>query len=167
MDNVRKLLRPGGRLVLIELTGLAAASNTIFGTLEGWWMSEDDRKDGTLLTVPQWDALLKQHDFSGTDLAIPAHLQCGPSSHLSNMIVTTATVPVARKDETNGAPKVEMKASIHLGYAEFPQQRTLGDEICHLLGREGIASSRQSWDTIATDDVDRLLVVIDSAEIIF
>lgn len=37
MSNTRKLLKPGGRLLLLELTELTAFNNLIFGTLPGWW----------------------------------------------------------------------------------------------------------------------------------
>ncbi|ROW09729.1 hypothetical protein VMCG_02438 [Cytospora schulzeri] len=163
MSNVRRLLKPGGRLVLMELTGLAAATNTVFGTLEGWWMSEDGRKDGPLLTVPQWDSLLRRHGFSGTDIAIPAHL--GPSSHLSSMMVSKATLPHTRsQDQDEGRPKIDMKASVCLGYSESSQQTALGDDICLSLRKNGVLPSQQPWDTITTEDPDSLVIVIDSAE---
>lgn len=39
MDNVRKLLKPGGKLVLVEVTGAdhALSGPFVFGTLSGWW----------------------------------------------------------------------------------------------------------------------------------
>ena len=36
-SNVRKLLKPGGKLVLVELTHERMTTSTIFGTLPGWW----------------------------------------------------------------------------------------------------------------------------------
>ena len=38
--NVRKLLKPGGRLALIEVTRLVPMYNIIFGLLPGWWRGE-------------------------------------------------------------------------------------------------------------------------------
>ena len=35
--NTRRLLKPGGRLALIETTRLRPAWNLVFGTLPGWW----------------------------------------------------------------------------------------------------------------------------------
>lgn len=162
INNVGRLLKPGGRLVLIELTGLAAASNTIFGTLEGWWMSEDGRKDGPLLTVPQWDGLLRRHGFSGTELAIPAHL--GHSSHLSSMIVSKATLPANVQNQSDANPNVEMKASVHLGYPDSSQQTALGDELCLSLHKKRVSSTQIPLGSIAIEDLDRLVIVIDSAE---
>ncbi|KAL9628614.1 MAG: hypothetical protein Q9164_007204, partial [Protoblastenia rupestris] len=37
LRNVRKLLKPGGRLLLIEATAAQPFMNVIFGTLRGWW----------------------------------------------------------------------------------------------------------------------------------
>lgn len=40
--NARKLLKPGGRLILIEITKLTSFTNAIFGLLPGWYMGEFD-----------------------------------------------------------------------------------------------------------------------------
>ena len=37
ISNVRKLLKPGGKLALIEITTLVPYVNLIFSTLPGWW----------------------------------------------------------------------------------------------------------------------------------
>ena len=40
MMNVRKLLKPGGRLILVECTNVALDVQLVFGTLPSWWLSE-------------------------------------------------------------------------------------------------------------------------------
>lgn len=167
MANVRKLLKPGGRLVLMELTGLAAANNAIFGTLEGWWMSEDGRKDGPLLTVQEWDGLFKRHGFSGTDLAVPAHL--GQASHLSSMIVTTAVGP--EPATFDGFEVVQRPVSdttstavVRLGYSKSSQQTSLGNAICQSLRALGVSCSQQEWSSSPATDPAALEIVVDSAE---
>lgn len=167
MENVRKLLKPGGRLVLMELTGLAAANNAIFGTLEGWWMSEDGRKDGPLLTVQEWDGLFKRHGFSGTDLAVPAHL--GQASDLSSMIVTTAVGPEPATVDgfevvQRPASETTSKAVIRLGYSKSSQQTSLGSSICQSLRDLGVSCSQQAWSSSPATDPDALEIVVDSAE---
>lgn len=37
LDHVHKLLRPGGKLVLVEVTKPQIYIGTVFGTLQGWW----------------------------------------------------------------------------------------------------------------------------------
>lgn len=55
LANMRRLLKPGGRLVIIEVTRLTASINVVFGNLEGWWMSKDTRSSAhsPLLSVSQ------------------------------------------------------------------------------------------------------------------
>lgn len=42
ITNVRKLLKTGGRLMLIEITRLEPFVNAIFGLLPGWYMGKND-----------------------------------------------------------------------------------------------------------------------------
>ena len=46
MQNVNKLLKPGGKLVLIELAHLVVlAGPLVFGTLPGWWLGKYEAED--------------------------------------------------------------------------------------------------------------------------
>ncbi|KAL8812972.1 MAG: hypothetical protein Q9200_000633 [Gallowayella weberi] len=73
MSNVRKLLKPDGKLCLVEVTRPSLFVGLIFGTLPGWWLGAagDGRVDSPLLSVEEWDATLKANGFSGTDLWLP------------------------------------------------------------------------------------------------
>jgi len=64
--HVRRLLRPGGLLILLETTRPAWWVDLTFGLTDGWWRFEDTelRAEQPLLTVPQWDALLRRHAFA-------------------------------------------------------------------------------------------------------
>lgn len=44
LQNVRRLLKPGGRLALIELTRLRPAWSIVFGLLPGWWNGESSSR---------------------------------------------------------------------------------------------------------------------------
>lgn len=43
LANVRKLLRPGGKLLLVEITRDEIDLQLIFGTLPGWWLGRHDQ----------------------------------------------------------------------------------------------------------------------------
>ncbi|KAF7587147.1 hypothetical protein BBP40_007675 [Aspergillus hancockii] len=87
LANVHKLLKPGGKLLLIEETG-HQLRQFIYALLPGWWQSEDGRVDGPGLDKSSWDELLKENGFSGLDVALDdypgAPQQCG------SLIVTTS-----------------------------------------------------------------------------
>jgi NADPH:quinone reductase-like Zn-dependent oxidoreductase/malonyl CoA-acyl carrier protein transacylase len=72
MTNVRTLLKPRGKLFLLE-ANQHPTSVLPFGLLPGWWYAEDDyrdREEGPMLPVPVWDRLLKDAGFSGVDISI-------------------------------------------------------------------------------------------------
>lgn len=72
LENVRCLLKPGGILIIVEVTELDKLSIPFaWGLFEGWWLSEDDRHNGPCVTVSQWSDLLRSTGFSGADMAFP------------------------------------------------------------------------------------------------
>lgn len=72
--NVRKLLKPGGYLVFLEITDMEPVHPTfVFGTIAGWWVGENDgRRHHPLITKDAWAELLQKTGFSGLDTATPA-----------------------------------------------------------------------------------------------
>jgi SAM-dependent methyltransferase len=75
LQNLRKLLRPGGYLVVGEGTSdgpLQSGDGFIFGALPGWWLGVDEgRTLSPFVNVHQWDDLLKRTGFSGIDTLAP------------------------------------------------------------------------------------------------
>ncbi|PGG95988.1 hypothetical protein AJ79_09779 [Helicocarpus griseus UAMH5409] len=68
LRNVRKLLKTGGRLLLVEITRCMPYYTLFFGTLPGWWEGANDgRLDGPLLTVDQWEEKLSSSGFSSLE----------------------------------------------------------------------------------------------------
>ncbi|KAK0392639.1 hypothetical protein NLU13_2134 [Sarocladium strictum] len=71
LAHCKSLLKPGGRLVLSEVTIKRIFSGFIMGPLPGWWLGEDDgRSGGPLLDVDEWTAALTKAGFSGVDIDI-------------------------------------------------------------------------------------------------
>ncbi|KAF2274182.1 ketoacyl-synt-domain-containing protein [Westerdykella ornata] len=73
LSNVWRLLKPGGFLVVAELTSTELLfSGMTVGTLPGWWIgAETGRPWGPLLTLRQWDSTLRKVGFSGIDTVSP------------------------------------------------------------------------------------------------
>ena len=71
--NVRKLLKPGGKLVLVEITRPDRfRCGVAFGTLPGWWLSvEDFRHSGPCISHEDWRRVLTAEGFSGVDVFFP------------------------------------------------------------------------------------------------
>ncbi|KAL2173167.1 polyketide synthase [Thermothelomyces heterothallicus CBS 202.75] len=76
--NLRKLLRPGGYLLIGEGSSdgmMQVGAGFIFGTLPGWWRGVDEgRTLSPLVNAAQWDDILKRNGFSGIDTMSPPKL---------------------------------------------------------------------------------------------
>ncbi|KAG9187092.1 hypothetical protein G6011_04963 [Alternaria panax] len=92
MMHARKLLRPGGKLILLEMTNRLLAASVIFGTLPGWWnASEEWRTGGPLLTESQWEDLLCSTGFSTLQASSPDVLD--PLEEGTRLMIATAVEP--------------------------------------------------------------------------
>ncbi|KAM0260907.1 hypothetical protein ACHAQJ_002527 [Trichoderma viride] len=68
LNNVRALLRPGGKFLLMETTVDQVYYNLIFGAFSGWWAGYDEgRRLSPLLSVRQWQDMLQKNDFEKTE----------------------------------------------------------------------------------------------------
>jgi 1-acyl-sn-glycerol-3-phosphate acyltransferase len=75
LAHVRRLLAPGGLLVLLEITRRPRWLDVIFGITEGWWKFNDHglRPDHPLLDPGQWSALLAAEGFDEVFALADAH----------------------------------------------------------------------------------------------
>ncbi|KAI0547244.1 S-adenosyl-L-methionine-dependent methyltransferase [Xylaria curta] len=71
LRNVRKLSKPLGRLVFIEMNQAVEWMNIMWGLLPGWWLSKEPwRLHSPLATEDQWNRLLLETGFTGNDIVI-------------------------------------------------------------------------------------------------
>ncbi|KAI0185009.1 putative hybrid NRPS/PKS enzyme [Xylaria flabelliformis] len=75
LRNVRRLLKPGGYLLLLEITeNDQMRFGLLFGGLQGWWLGYDDgRALSPCIGIEEWETYLKQTGFSGIDTSMPHH----------------------------------------------------------------------------------------------
>jgi amino acid adenylation domain-containing protein len=68
LGHVQQLLKPGGLLVILEITRKADWFNLVFGLLDGWWRFSDSkrRKDSPIIGSCQWKSLLSDCGFRDT-----------------------------------------------------------------------------------------------------
>lgn len=101
MSNLRALLKPGGRLIMLEVTAPEnVTTNFAFGVLPGWWSSYGDhRRHYPTMEEQQWDQLLRQEKFSGNDLVLRDYKD--DSCHSFSLIVST----LCGQLKTNGVSK--------------------------------------------------------------
>ncbi|KXS94985.1 hypothetical protein AC578_9486, partial [Pseudocercospora eumusae] len=90
VQNVRRLLKPGGYLFMLEVTGEFLEGLLLMGPLEGWWLGN---REGTAsqpgLSLQGWDDLFRSTGFTGVD----KHQSDVPDldTHAISVVVTQAT----------------------------------------------------------------------------
>ena len=102
MTNVRKLMKPDGRLCLIEVTRPSLSPGVVMGTLPGWWLgaADKDRSNPPLMSVEEWSHVLTSNGFSGVDLWLPDY-PSDEDGHQYSTIMSRA-FEGGRKDEHPG-----------------------------------------------------------------
>jgi SAM-dependent methyltransferase len=69
LTNVRSLLKPGGHLLLLELTNLKSnRAGFIFGLFADWWAGQHEGRElAPFVPVERWDSLMSDNGFSSID----------------------------------------------------------------------------------------------------
>lgn len=93
LQDLRALLKPNGHLIFCDV---AAPGQFVidfgFGVLPDWWSSEGESLvPRHIATETKWNSILRQNDFSGTDLVIRDSEIAG--AQYASIIVSTALTP--------------------------------------------------------------------------
>ncbi|PMB67276.1 Compactin diketide synthase mokB [Beauveria bassiana] len=69
LANIKKLLKPGGKFMLMELTVPTPHYNLLFGVFKGWWAGYDEgRQLSPLIPRSEWITRLTRAKFSSAEL---------------------------------------------------------------------------------------------------
>jgi NADPH:quinone reductase-like Zn-dependent oxidoreductase/acyl carrier protein/SAM-dependent methyltransferase len=65
IENIKKLLAPGGMLIFIEQAKVTRWFDLVFGLLKGWWLFSDHdiRPHYPLMQMSSWERLLRESGF--------------------------------------------------------------------------------------------------------
>ena len=146
LENARKLLKNGGKMVLFEVTEPhMMRTGFVFGLLKGWWLTTDKlRQWSPCLSEKAWDDALKQTGFSGVDIILPDHHDA--ACHESSIIVTTALEVPLNTDSRPKAIIVADNAVDHQRLLACQLQHQIldqdGHQTCQILSLKEAAESR-------------------------
>ena len=138
LENARQLLRPGGYLILSEITGLGPIRyNSILGSLPDWWLGvKDGRKSSPLLTLGSWHSALRKAGFGGVDASTPEIKGLAwPMSIMASQAVDEK-VQFLRKplSSPTSSPSAHIESLVILGNGTLETAR-IGEEVAEYLGR--------------------------------
>ncbi|KAF2973192.1 hypothetical protein GQX73_g454 [Xylaria multiplex] len=94
--NVRNVLKPGGKMILLELTQSQLSAGLVLGTFSDFWKADHDpsypRYDGPFLSKSLWQDVLPASGFTGLDFYLDDYAGGNVSA---TVICATAAEPVA------------------------------------------------------------------------
>lgn len=95
LQRAGKLLKPGGKLILMELTEPdSVRTGFVFGLLPGWWLgSESFRQQSPCISVYRWNEILLKNGFSGNDMVFRDYR--AKECHMWSIIISTAVIPIS------------------------------------------------------------------------
>lgn len=150
LSNARLLLKPGGHLVILEITHRRHTRlGFLFGMFPDWWAGVDDgRVLEPFVSMEQWDALLKQVGFSGIDSrTLDRDADLFPTSVLSSHAVDER---MQRLYAPLSAPLKDSYPPLVLVGGDSPETRHISEQIKTLLSHRQISSITR-WEDVLLD----------------
>ncbi|KAI1091033.1 hypothetical protein F5B19DRAFT_484177 [Rostrohypoxylon terebratum] len=146
LKNVKKLLKPGGQLILAEPTNLQTATIPFFsGVISGWWLSEEkSRALGPLLSKEAWRDSLMQAGFDGFTMVLP---DASEETHGLSLMVSRVLPQDKYKDEASSTViLVETAEQRDLAYAIQQQLASQTSEICSVEMADSFSTATSKFD---------------------
>lgn len=165
LQNLRRALRPGGRLVLLEVTDPTDIATCFFATLaSGWWLSQEEwrlKNKSPLASEDTWDQVLRDNGFSGNDLVLRDTRDA--EAHIVSVIVSTALDAEETTAATNEGKEDGRRATVgpRRAFVVDPQQshqKEVAAVLCNgqdvVLSLDDIHSSSISSDDIVVSLIE-------------
>ena len=136
LNHTRQLLKPGGYLMLLEITNNdPIRCSTIMGGLPGWWLGVDDgRKYAPTATPGEWHSALRKAGFGGIDAITPKI--DGPAWPFSIIAAQAVDNQVLflRRPLSSPLSSIFIESLVILGTGSLESAR-IAEEVADSLGR--------------------------------
>ncbi len=136
LDHTRQLLKPGGYLMLLEITNNdPIRCSTIMGGLPGWWLGVNDgRKYAPTATPGEWHSALRKAGFGGIDAITPKI--DGPAWPFSIIAAQAVDNEVLflRRPLSSPSSSIFIESLVILGTRSLESDR-IAEEVADSLGR--------------------------------
>nr|APX44007.1 polyketide synthase [Pestalotiopsis microspora] len=136
LAHTRQLLKPGGYLLLLEITeNDPIYGSTVFGALPGWWLGVDDgRKFAPTVTPREWHSVLRKVGFGGIDAITPKiEGSVWPFSVIASQAID-AQVTFLRRPLSSPLPFAPIESLVILGTGTL-ESAQIAEDLSDNLGR--------------------------------
>ena len=153
--NTRKLLKPGGYLMLLEITNNEPIRNGfVWGSLAGWWLGVNDgRRWAPTITPGMWHSALRKASFARVDAVTPEiDSVAWPFSILASQAVDDR-VNFLRKPLSSSSPSIFIESLVILGNGSLESAHiaeALSDQLRRFCGEltvlDGLPTETEAFD---------------------
>ena len=156
LSNCRNLLKPGGRLVLVETNQNFIVPGVVVGTFTGYWAGiPDGRVDAPFQSLDSWDSSLRKAGFSGLDVVLDDF----PEPHDTTSVILSTVLP-----EVANLPQ---PAIVHVLYSARTAP-PLVDQIAEELKQRGVIAKvgplDKALDAVVTES--RVVALFDETHLL-
>ncbi|CRG92723.1 Lovastatin nonaketide synthase [Talaromyces islandicus] len=156
LSNCRKLLKPGGKLVMVETNKNFIVPGVVVGTFTGYWAGiPDGRVDAPFQSLDAWESSLRGAGFSGLDIVLDDF----PSPHDTTAVIVSTYIP----EEISNPPSVP----VHVLYGTEPAP-FLVNHIAEELKQRGIVAETGPFasavDSVAPES--RIIALFDDSHLL-
>ncbi|PVH71608.1 hypothetical protein DL98DRAFT_471444 [Cadophora sp. DSE1049] len=167
LKNARKLLKPGGYLVMLEIVdNRPLRVGLVFGGLPGWWVGRDDgRRYAPTIELTQWNKILKRNGFSGIDTFTPLD---DPLVYLASVFVSQAvdeTVLAIRRPLSSRLDRIPVANLLIIGGDSMESSRLIEDAEPLLRARSGHVITANTLDNLQGVEIPSMCTVLSLIEI--
>ena len=135
LSNCRKLLKPGGRLVLVETNQNFIVPGVVVGTFTGYWAGiPDGRVDAPFQSLSLWDSSLRKAGFSGLDVVLDDF----PKPHNTTSVILSTVI-------TSNEVKRPQNTPVHVLYGSRTPP-PLVDQISEEFKQRGLIATTGPLD---------------------
>ncbi|KAL8704809.1 MAG: hypothetical protein Q9201_002041 [Fulgogasparrea decipioides] len=167
VQHARSLLKPGGKMVLLEITNVHLGTGLVLGTFPDYWNGvADGRVDSPLLTKDMWQQVLLQNGFSGIDILLDDH--DAPVS-MASVIVSTAVEPTVPRSIAQ-APELslviahgDVLPSFSFTLEDLAVESSMNVTRCSIRDSESLPD--KSRIIVLADLLDSFLMTMDGADL--
>ncbi|KAH6635388.1 polyketide synthase [Chaetomium sp. MPI-SDFR-AT-0129] len=162
LGNVRRLLKPGGRLVLLETTRDELDVSFCFGFLPGWWLGEEEqRKTTPSLTIPFWHQVLSESGFTGVDFEVH---DCDSEEYYSGSTILSTAKPTD-PSPSPGPASPEVPICIITGRSQPPTPWLDGLQTAITSITNGSLPTIESLESLASlESAGKICIVLAEAD---
>lgn len=153
MGNVRKLLKPGGRLFIMEPTKDQLDFRLAFGLLPDHWLGEEEHRLMTpTLTAELWNDVLRRSGFTGVDIDLH---DCEDDTYSYSVIMSCAGTATS-----TDALIVPRQPDVIVATGEPAPPQAWIDDLCSSLGSLSDASIKvQAYQTLGSEALESKVVI--------